>query len=438
MGDFVRREERNYYGMNHRKISANRAERVNTRFNRFEYDHPRAGRVHEYITDFGGGPLEEHETRGWIKCKLVHASRGSLIVPDQLYIRAPGAKPRSDAVLWIQPLTFFAPQLGKYDDDIWCIVPVDIAAKASLQVTFHDRDFERAFDDGSYLFGCTIRGPKALGLYATGSGTLGADRIPRLELYHHTTETAKASIVSSGEFWPSRWNIQGVEKKLRNIGYVYFTPLDVLRTRDDLMQVAMASDGFIFLLRDNAAPPLGAPTREMAKREALRRPQDILMLEVARSSTEDRRAALSVLVDADLLGPRHVMMHDLEGSMAIYYEVNQPFIQRVGVAPGANLPVERGGRSLVVRRDGVPPKRFDYIVAGDATSVEGLAAPYDEEDTSFILKVHKVPAGLTPLSFWFNKPNQDHFSGLVPEPMEFECVRPLKGPAIDSGTGSHT
>jgi len=32
-------------------------------------------------------------------------------------------------------------------------------------------------------------------------------------------------------------------------------------------------------------------------------------------------------------------------------------------------------------------KLFDYVVIGDATSLEGLKAPYDEENTSQIFKI---------------------------------------------------
>ena len=71
-----------------------------------------------------------------------------------------------------------------------------------------------------------------------------------------------------------------------------------------------------------------------------------------------------------------------------------------------------------------PKKRFDYIVVGDATTVEGLAAPYDEEDTRFLLKIERPSPGTNIFEFWFEHGNLDLYSGKTVETQELERVSP--------------
>ncbi|WP_180901479.1 hypothetical protein [Martelella soudanensis] len=44
-------------------------------------------------------------------------------------------------------------------------------------------------------------------------------------------------------------------------------------------------------------------------------------------------------------------------------------------------------------------KRFDYLVVGDASSIDGLAAPYDEEETDQVVHVERLDAGLDLFEF---------------------------------------
>jgi hypothetical protein len=73
----------------------------------------------------------------------------------------------------------------------------------------------------------------------------------------------------------------------------------------------------------------------------------------------------------------------------------------------------------------VQTKHFDYVVVGDATTVEGLAAPYDEEDTRFLLKIERPPAGTNMLEFWFEHGNQDLYSDKRVETQTLEQVTPV-------------
>ena len=388
--------------------------RLNTRFNRREY----AGR-HEYLNEFGRGPRGDVDVPGWIKVKLLHASHGSLVVPDQIYLGSPDAKARSRRVLWIQPLAFLANQLAETAEDIHCGIAVDISCGQTVEVTFAESGFERALDDGSYLFRCNVRGPRALARYATGTATMPPRGAPSLDLYHHTSPEAKNGILGGRHFRLSRWNVQGT-KTLRNVGYVYLTPLDAITADEDLEQIAMsaAADQHLFLLRDNAPPPpvVRQTLLRLLERGVGRWREDVVALRVYRESTRNRRATIPLRVDADLLAPQHLLMHD-PADGAVYYEVNQPFVQRVGVAPDATLPITADGG--VDRRASV--ERFDYVVLGDATTLDGLAAPYDEEDTTHVCKIHRVPDGMTPLSFWFARPNQDHFTPLAPRMQAFDA-----------------
>ena len=385
--------------------------RLNTRFNRREY----AGR-HEYLNEFGRRPRGDIDVPGWVKVKLVHAPRGSLVVPDQIYLGEPDTKARGRRVLWIQPLAFSANYLAKTPTDIHCGVTVDISCGHTVEVTFAESEFDRALEDGSYLFRCNIRGPDALARYATGTATLGPSGAPLLDLYHHTSTEAKRSILEVRHFRLSRWNVQGT-KTLRNVGYVYLTPLDAIKADEDLQQIAMSADERLFLLRDNApTPPTDKRTLlRLLEQDVGRWRENVLTLRVYRESTRNRRATIPLRVDADLLAPQHLLMHDLTGS-AVYYEVNQPFVQRVGLAPDTTLPITVDG-GVACRSASV--ERFDYVVVGDATTLDGLTAPYDEEDTTHVFKVHRVPAGMTPLSFWFARPDQDHFTPLAPRLQEF-------------------
>ena len=65
-------------------------------------------------------------------------------------------------------------------------------------------------------------------------------------------------------------------------------------------------------------------------------------------------------------------------------------------------------------------KQFDYVIVGDATTVAGLAAPYNEEETSHIWKIERAPDQSTMLDFWMEHGNTDHFSGKTPEMQQFK------------------
>jgi hypothetical protein len=93
-------------------------------------------------------------------------------------------------------------------------------------------------------------------------------------------------------------------------------------------------------------------------------------------------------------------------------------VHRVGIEASATLKVS----SRRIDYAAVQTKRFDYVVVGDATTVEGLAAPYDEEDTRFLLKIERPATGTNMLEFWFGHENQDLYSDKRVETQTLEQV----------------
>jgi hypothetical protein len=145
------------------------------------------------------------------------------------------------------------------------------------------------------------------------------------------------AIWASGHFRGSFWNVQGT-RALNNVAYAYFTSLLRIASEQDLAKIAMASTGFIGLLKTSAASE-----------------KDAIPLKVYRQSTLDRTATLPVSVPASLVASQHVYLHAARGQ-ATYYEVCNPDIYRVGLQPGKVAPFMDG--MLSVWRPGSQPARL--------------------------------------------------------------------------------
>jgi len=253
-------------------------------------------------------------------------------------------------------------------------------------------------------------------MFATGNAEWGSGGSPYIRVFHHTTSATAPLILGSGHFRTSPWNIQGSSKQLKNVAYAYFTPLDAIRTDNDLKKIAMSEGGTIELRRDGfTPPPVFLPDY------LIRFKDDILQLQVYRCDPAKREAFVDVWIDASVLAPQHVYRHDEGGP--VYFELPHHFIHRVGTEPSQT--VGFGADRRVHRQAGL--KNFDYVVVGDGMALSGLAAPYDEEDTTHILKIERVPAGSTILEFWFAHGNTDLFSGRAVEMQEFHPHNPTDG-----------
>jgi hypothetical protein len=373
----------------------------NKRFNRYE----RNG-IHVYSKQFGSRGDRGTRYTGYVKCKLVHRRGESLIIPDQVYLDD------GDALLWFQPLAYMANELVKTPEDIGCALPVDVSMGQSLLVTFEASAHVRSYADGAHLYRCVIQGPAGLASYATGRARLSPDGLVYVDLYHHTDGKSKSAILKSRLLRGSAWNIRGTHR-VENIAYGYLTPLDRIATKQDLYEIAMASEGFLRFQRDNVVVPDLITTEWL---EAHR--DDVLQLSVYRENTVNRRATVRLSVDAAALAPQHVLRHDPWGS-PVYFEVSNPMVHRVGLQPGTGAQFNRRGEL----KEQADLKRFGYLVVGDATSLAGLAAPYDEETTEQVYKIEITGEETDLLNFWFDNANQDLFTG---RDVEFQRLSPME------------
>jgi hypothetical protein len=355
----------------------------NRRFNRRE-----SATDHQYCGKFGFNPLAEFRNEGLIKVKLAHGSSYSVVVPDALYVGAQWER-------WIQPLAFHANVIHFLEEDPRCRLYVDISCGQTVLLEFREADHVRRLDDGSQLYRCIFWGPEDLDTYATGRSKNTADGRLWHQLFHHTTPENKEAILASGHFRLSSWNIQGT-KRLANVGFAYFTPLDEIRFDSDLKCIAMATDGKMSMLVDGVDAPLldSAEIRRQLKRS-------LLDITVYRESTRNRTAVLTLWVEATALASQHMWRHS-PPNQAVFFEIAAPFIQRVGMSPGNVLPF---------MEDTIPApsslKTFDYVVIGDARIKSGLAAPFDEENTRHLLKIERVAAPSNLFRFWRDHANTD-------------------------------
>lgn len=333
--------------------------------------------------------LRPNAIDGYIKLKLVHAEATSLVVPDLLAADLEGMR-------WFQPKFFYGCRLSFLDGFAAADIGIELSNGSLVDVTLTSARFIAALSDSSQVFRCLISplGGAALVADATCSVDSSGDFL--LDVFHHTTDEAATAIKSSGYFRGSRWNVQGT-RELKNVEYAYFTSLPKIASEGDLTKIAMASSGRIALLRTNAT----------SEREAI-------ALKVYRQSTLDRTATVPVAVPASLVASAHIYRHAPTRG-AVYYEVCNPDIYRVGLLPGKMAPFHEG-RVAVPDSD---RKRFEYVVLGDADTHDGLLAPFDEEETKSLLHIEECGRESF-FEFWRRHANSDQVSWRVPDMLQFK------------------
>ncbi len=345
----------------------------NLRFNRKEMDGQ-----HQYLDDFEGlRNFGDIDYSGYIKCKLVHNSIYSIVLPDQIYLDVGGE------IEWIQPLYFSGNLVAMFDEFGVCDVTIDISYGAGLHVRFRNDEVVSRLDDGSLLYNCSLKGPVDLYQYTTGTAKVISGK-PFLKLYHHTEKKSKKGILESNEFWSSNWNIQGT-KKSTNISYLYLTSLPEILCTEDLAQIAMSTQGKLAFRIDSNFTN-----------------QPDLILDVYRESTDNRRFTLSFWVEASLLATQPCYRH-LPPDGFGYHAIVSPFIHRIGVEFGEKIKIEND------RLVPTSPKCLRYAVVGNATNVQGLKAPFDEENTQEILKVEHIKDPDDIISFWIKNGNTNQY-----------------------------
>ncbi|ADD67845.1 hypothetical protein Dacet_1070 [Denitrovibrio acetiphilus DSM 12809] len=358
--------------------------RKNLRFNRNEYRNK-----HQYLDDFTKiRSFDRNSYEGFIKCKLIHGKSYSIIVPDQIYVDINGN------LYWLQPFYFVASFISFYDAHELCTLNIDISYGANIEVKFNNTDKLNNLEDGSVLYKCTIHGPEYIYNYRTGYAKI-VDDIPYIELFHHTSVKAKKSILSSGSFNTSDWNIQGTKKAL-NISYLYLTPLPIIKYSADLQQIAMSSIGKFPLRLD------GNYTTNPD-----------LLLDVYRESTVNRKSTLSFWVNASYISSQPIYFHTANSVSPAYYEIVAPFIHRIGVEKSTLVLIENG-ELLPVK-----PKSTTYVIIGDASTISGLQAPFAEDDISDLAKIEYVFSGEEIIDFWKSHSNTDQYSVKDIEKIEY-------------------
>jgi hypothetical protein len=114
------------------------------------------------------------------------------------------------------------------------------------------------------------------------------------------------------------------------------------------------------------------------------------------------------------LAPQPIHRHTLPGQ-PIFCAIVEPYIHRVGVEPDRVL--EHHDDKIADSDDSI--KRFDYLILGNASTVAGLEAPFDEENTKEIFKIADTSTSQNILEYWQENNNQDLFSGSSPELIKF-------------------
>jgi hypothetical protein len=171
----------------------------------------------------------------------------------------------------------------------------------------------------------------------------------------------------------------------------------------------MSSEGTLTLVKDGVnIPQLVSEGWEEINVE------NVLKLPVYTSTTRKHDTRLRFWVDSTALSPMHLHMH--EGSSATFYAPVLPYVMRIGTDPGD---VVRFDHDLCIQHD-KEIRAFEYIVVGNCTTLEGLAAPYDEENTTSIMKIECPAHGTNLQDFWFDQGNKDHFSKKDVRKAEFD------------------
>lgn len=360
--------------------------KFNKHLNRYEtnLDH------HYFTFDYRGCDfLDSKPYLGKIKCRLVHEEGNSIVVPDYIFLKNG----------WIQPLHFTAPYLFKIDDNkIGCDFFIDIQNGLTIKVRFYNVDILQMYSDRSQLFKCEIYGPKDIEQYTSGEFTTREDKI-YLKLYHHTNDAGLAGITGSKSVRPSKWNYRG-SKECTNFHFAYFTHIPQMKYSNDLITVAMSADGNIDYMIDSFRLPEVVPPDYRKRFE-----NSIYTAQVYRSTTTDRKHAIEFYVPVESIDIKHIYLH-YQGNL-FFFEICFPYIHRLKLDAGSVLGFD--DNHFI---ENIPPiVHSDYSIIGNAGTKEGLAAPFEEEETTFVYKIEDC-GNQTIHDFWFAHANQDLFTGI--------------------------
>lgn len=283
--------------------------------------------------------------------------------------------------------------LGFLDDAAYAQFSFEPSGELRLIVAITRDRFVRTYDDGSFLYACRIAGPAGFEARATGGCRVAEDHTDLARLIpSHDRRSGRRDLREPAFSW-LKLEHPG-NKALVNVAYAYFTSLPTITTDAELQSIAMATDGEVSLIRTNGATPA-----------------DVVNIKVYRENTFNRRHSIAVRVPAHAVAPQHIWRHD-PYEQATYYEVSKPAIFRIGLEPSTVLPFD--GQAIDISQASM--KRFDYVILGYADTLDGLLAPYDEEETKQIFKVERCE---DLFAFWRDHANSDQFSQKTLEMQKF-------------------
>lgn len=343
----------------------------------------------------------DRKTQGFVKVRLAHGYQGSIVVIDAVFMLR---HPTSSAWDYFLPsfysppfLHFNVPKEQARGSPHVLNVSVDIAEPRRqealrIELSFGSEDRVKSYSDGAQLYSCLIKHDQCLRAYRSGKARR-CDLDFEMRVFHHTASTTRPKIVASGHLRGSPWNLQGT-RKLTNVCYTYFTTIRKIQNENELARIAMASEGKIFL-RGTSRFLDGDPT---------------IALDVYRETTCNRTATLPFWVPIGVIAPNHLLLHRPPGLQGAYYEVTLPEVVRVGLNTNTVLPIKEDH----VIPDTQNLRTFDYLVCGDAATEIGLAAPYDEENTSSVLHLERLTEEDL-FAFWRRNANSDQVSTRQPE-----------------------
>lgn len=363
---------------------------VKHQFDRIEYSNDNAYRVYR-----GTEPLGKNIYNGFCKCKLIHSKDFSIIVPDLIYIKTDDL-----SFKWFQFYSFLPSLIDK--DNLLTQTVIDISGGHTIIISFTPDSHIKNLSDDSNLFECKIQGPSNIMQYATGTGKIIEDE-PYITLYHHTTPEIKEKILNTQILWGSVWNIQG-NKKLKNILYSYFTCLDEIKKNCDFKMIAMAMNEKIRVILDGTLALEG------------------FYIKVYRGKTEDRTASIPFLINANIVGSRHVMQrrYDDPKNFDYFYEISNPYIFRVGIKP--NSVIKFKDQIINTSKENILP---NYIILSNLYSKEAAIAQFDEENTNMIGKIQPFTNNNSNLiDHLMNNPDKDFYNSIEP------AVRELRSEEI--------
>ncbi|MEZ5756580.1 MAG: hypothetical protein R3D86_00005, partial [Emcibacteraceae bacterium] len=310
---------------------------------------------------------------GRVLLRLVHADGLSVVMPHFLFAEI------DNQWVFFQPAFFGSNSFIKLDEDeFYGCFSLDVRATKSnyairLIIKFNSAGYIRTDASGAQLYDCSFYGPVDLIKNSGGLCDFTPDNQALIRVQHFTTEDTINKILNSAHLRGSPWNLQGV-REVNNATFCYFTSLKSITSSNDLQRIAMSPTEQINFMTTSSNGE----------------PEQILRMKVYREITTNRTHALTFKVPISIITPQPVWFHRPFSDFA-YYEIVCPEVFRVGLIQGENLSFNEH-RIIDVDEDIL--WRPSFVVLGDASNLEGVRAPFDEENTHQVFHIENLSDGM--------------------------------------------